>query len=1083
MRKQTRSRNRGWLAAIRRRLESYGGHVGNRLSVAAGVALVAGMMAGTAQGAWPDYLASGGDRTMWTNFTGTATQIVYGIHSYTNAGVATNFVPSADLPKVEFLVIGGGGGGGGGGANYEGGGGGAGGYICSVQGERSGSNTDWVATTSLTANVTVPVSVGGGGAAGSSSGNGGNGTNSYFGSIEATGGGGGAAAGTAPSGGSGGGAHGLSNTGYGAGTSGQGYRGGVGDGGGYGAGGGGGAGQAGGAGANVSAKGVGGYGGTGLWSRITGEWIQRAGGGGGAGYDVISSGGAGGGGGGGKTGSVGTPGTNTYGGGGGGGTGAGAEGGSGIVIVRYEIPAIVPTITVSPPSLAFGTVFLSPTATKTMSNTVSGVNLTDNITVTAPCPEFEISTNNVDFTNTYTLIHVGGTVPTTTNYVRFTSSVISNYDAYITNTSSGAATQTIHVTALAKNQSPTLDAPNPASLSLGNVITNKASTNSYTLTGAFLADNVTVTAPSPYLVSTNTSVAFASSVTLMTNSDASLNATVYVQFTPTNGQAYSGIITNTSGALTQTVSLTGTGVVQTLYVSAGTLACGNLAVGVSSTNSFTVSGTNLDDNVTVTSPSAEFTVSTNATGSFGSSCTVLVAGASAPSGATLSTLVYVKFTPSAAGSYSTNITCSSAGAVSQNKAVSGNGVVPTLYVSGGTLAFGDVITNKTTFSQSYTVTGSNLLANVSVNAPSGFKVSTSSGSGFGSSLTLTTNASGHVPLTTVYVRFNPTAVQYYSSSITNSSTGAANGLQAVTGNGVVRIAGLVSSVGDIVFLTNLNSKAYGVHVFTTTNVTYNFAPSKEVTNVEFLVIGGGGGGGSGGGGAGGYICSVQGEQSGSNTAAVATTSLTANVSVPVSVGGGGPAGSSGVNGGNGINSSFGSIVALGGGGGGATTGSAGTGGSGGGANASNPQYTGYGAGTARQGWQGGGPSEYNAASGGGGGAGQAGGAGYRGTGNAGCGGAGGTGLLSRITGEWIQRAGGGGAYGDISVNGIVGPAGAGGGGTGGGGPSNVAPKQGTDTYGGGGGGANGGAGAKGGSGIVIIRYEITPPQGTVIMMR
>jgi hypothetical protein len=55
MRKQTGSRNRGWLPAIRRRLERYGGHVGNRLSVAAGVALVAGMLVGTAQANLPGY--------------------------------------------------------------------------------------------------------------------------------------------------------------------------------------------------------------------------------------------------------------------------------------------------------------------------------------------------------------------------------------------------------------------------------------------------------------------------------------------------------------------------------------------------------------------------------------------------------------------------------------------------------------------------------------------------------------------------------------------------------------------------------------------------------------------------------------------------------------------------------------------------------------------------------------------------------------------------------------------------------------------------------------------------------------------
>jgi hypothetical protein len=51
MKQQTGSRNRGWLPMI-----------GNRLSVAVGVALVAGMMAGTAYGAdWPSLLATGGN--------------------------------------------------------------------------------------------------------------------------------------------------------------------------------------------------------------------------------------------------------------------------------------------------------------------------------------------------------------------------------------------------------------------------------------------------------------------------------------------------------------------------------------------------------------------------------------------------------------------------------------------------------------------------------------------------------------------------------------------------------------------------------------------------------------------------------------------------------------------------------------------------------------------------------------------------------------------------------------------------------------------------------------------------------------
>ena len=58
---------------------------------------------------------------------------------------------------------------------------------------------------------------------------------------------------------------------------------------------------------------------------------------------------------------------------------------------------------------------------------------------------------------------------------------------------------------------------------------------------------------------------------------------------------------------------------------------------------------------------------------------------------------------------------------------------PTINVSAGTLAFGDVATNTVSpFAQTYTVSGYNLSNDVTVNAPSDFQVSTNSGSGFGS---------------------------------------------------------------------------------------------------------------------------------------------------------------------------------------------------------------------------------------------------------------------------------------------------------------------------------------------------------------
>jgi hypothetical protein len=297
--------------------------IGNRLSVAAGVALVAGMMAGTAWGA-PGLLATGGDVT---NVIGPIGGKYYGVHSFTNVGSSATFTPSQDL-TVEYLVIGGGGGGG----NHVGwgnGGGGAGGLITSVAGEYSGGGTAGVgsspnAPASLTASTAYPVTVGTGGVAAA------NGGDSSFGSFATAVGGGRGNSGNlsaANPGGSGGG--GGYSGGGGAGTAGQGWAGGS-SGGADRGGGGGGAGNVGADADVVNA----GNGGPGLTNSITGSGVAYAGGGGG----YVPGAGTGGNGGGGNGNSPGTDGK-------GGGGGAYANGGSGIVIVRYEIIAdLVPLL-------------------------------------------------------------------------------------------------------------------------------------------------------------------------------------------------------------------------------------------------------------------------------------------------------------------------------------------------------------------------------------------------------------------------------------------------------------------------------------------------------------------------------------------------------------------------------------------------------------------------------------------------------------------------------------------------------------------------------------------------------------------
>jgi len=302
---------------------------------------------------------------------------------------------------------------------------------------------------------------------------------------------------------------------------------------------------------------------------------------------------------------------------------------------------------------------------------------------------------------------------------------------------------------------------------------------------------------------------------------------------------------------------------------------------------------------------------------------------------------------------------------------------------------------------------------------------------------------------------------------------------------------MVATGGNSITEIYSGGRAWKVHQFTSTG-TSNFVVSNSGTEngeVEHLIIAGGGGGGGGrhgsGGGAGGYLSSVPGESSGANSPAQGKVSLNVG-SYPVVVGAGGAGGptTSVRNGSDGQNSSFAGIVAIGGGGGGSSSpGQGRAGGSGGGSSRSGSPVGG--AGTAGQGRNGGGGAG-NGPGSGGGGASQVGGVGDDTT----PGGKGGDGILSSITGTSIRRGGGGGGGGAPYRS--PGTPGAGGLGGGGAGTSFGTPGvNGSPNTGGGGGGQggdvvapneNGAPGGSGGSGVVFIRYPITPePTGQFIV--
>ncbi len=105
-------------------------------------------------------------------------------------------------------------------------------------------------------------------------------------------------------------------------------------------------------------------------------------------------------------------------------------------------------------------------------------------------------------------------------------------------------------------------------------------------------------------------------------------------------------------------------------------------------------------------------------------------------------------------------------------------------VATGTLSdFGTYTSGTTSAEQTYTVSATSLTTNLAITAPTGFEVSTTSGSGFSSSLSIAPS-SGTVAATTIYVHFIPTSNGTIAGNITNTSTGANTYNIAVSGTGV-----------------------------------------------------------------------------------------------------------------------------------------------------------------------------------------------------------------------------------------------------------------------------------------------------------
>lgn len=203
--------------------------------------------------------------------------------------------------------------------------------------------------------------------------------------------------------------------------------------------------------------------------------------------------------------------------------------------------------------------------------------------------------------------------------------------------------------------------------------------------------------------------------------------------------------------------------------------------GPSGEDSFNVSAINLGEDLTVTAP-ANFEVATMSGGTFGASVTLSPDG----SGTVASTPVFVRLAAGlAAGPYSGDATASSTGATNETVALSGtvSPADPQVSITGGVGSLDYPVGTGPSPEDSFNVSGLFLGADLTVTAPSNFEVSLSTGTGFGSSVSITPDGSGEVTSTQVFIRLaSGLAVGPYSGDVTVSSTGATDEVLSVSGN-------------------------------------------------------------------------------------------------------------------------------------------------------------------------------------------------------------------------------------------------------------------------------------------------------------
>ena len=299
------------------------------------------------------------------------------------------------------------------------------------------------------------------------------------------------------------------------------------------------------------------------------------------------------------------------------------------------------------------------------------------------------------------------------------------------------------------NNSPRITAE-PTSLTFSNVTAGTTATKTFTVTGENLEGNISLAKSGNNFSIDKTSITKAS--------DGTASATITVTFAPTANVSanYTGTVTlSSSNAANVTVSLSGNGVYTAPALAANptSVTFSNTYTSQSATKTVTVTGTNLQGNVSAA-------ISGTNAAMFSVSPTTITQSA-ATNGAT----VTITYTPTAAGSHSANLvlTTTGTGANTVTVPITGTATGPSITATPTSLSFTDTYVGETA-TKTFTVTGVNLSGNITATLNNGAGIYSIDKTSIDKAQA---EANGGV---TVTVTYSPTAVGQTNASVTLTST-------------------------------------------------------------------------------------------------------------------------------------------------------------------------------------------------------------------------------------------------------------------------------------------------------------------------